>query len=62
MAEERAQAGEFYSSHEQRETAPKDRRCEICDVVLSIYNDTMRCALHKHANILVGKRKARKRS
>lgn len=28
------------------ETFPKDRRCEVCRAILSIYNPTKRCWLH----------------
>lgn len=54
-------AGEFAAPGEGRETAPKGRSCEICGATLSIYNDTNRCSVHKHSNILSGKAKRAKR-
>lgn len=61
MREDRAQPGEFYSSYEQRKTEPPDRECEICGVKLSVYNDTLRCSVHKHSNILHARKKKKRR-
>lgn len=56
----KAQAGEWFTSHEPRDTHEPGRKCEVCGAVLSIYNETLRCSLHKKSNILAF-RKHRKR-